>query len=60
MTRFGAPEEVSGPGQFIAPHGVAVDAKGDVYVAEVSFTIRGSLMTPPQTLKCFNKLRRVS
>lgn len=60
LTRFGAPEEGSGPGQFIAPHGVAVDAKGDVYVAEVSFTIRGSTMTPPQTLKSFNKLRRVS
>ncbi len=60
LTRFGAAEEGSGPGQFIAPHGVAVDARGDVYIAEVSFTIRGSAMTPPQTLKCFNKLRRVS
>jgi len=29
------------PGKFIAPHGIAVDAKGDVYVAEVCWTLAG-------------------
>ncbi|MGI9333698.1 MAG: hypothetical protein ACR2RL_11140 [Gammaproteobacteria bacterium] len=26
------------PGQFISPHGIAVDSRGDVYVGEVSAT----------------------
>jgi sugar lactone lactonase YvrE len=29
------------PGNFIAPHGIAVDARGDVYVAEVCWTLAG-------------------
>jgi DNA-binding beta-propeller fold protein YncE len=56
--RFGAPEEGEGPGQFIAPHGIAVDSKGDVYVAEVSYTIRGSKMTPPKELRSISKYQR--
>ena len=31
----GAPDT---PGNFTAPHGIAVDSKGDVYVAEVTWT----------------------
>ncbi len=56
---FGTPEEGEGPGQFIAPHGIAVDSKGDLYVAEVSFTIRGSRMDPPKVLRSFSKYARV-
>ena len=26
------------PGQFISPHGLAVDSHGDIYVGEVSYT----------------------
>ena len=55
---FGSPEEGEGPGQFIAPHGIAVDSKGDVYVSEVSFTIRGSKMDPPKVLRSFSKYAR--
>ncbi len=55
---FGTPEEGEGPGQFIAPHGIAVDSKGDLYVAEVSFTIRGSKMDPPKVLRSFSKYER--
>ena len=29
------------PGEFVAPHGVAVDSRGDFYVAEVSWTAQG-------------------
>jgi len=30
------------PGQFISPHGLAVDSRGDIYVGEVSFTNWGN------------------
>ena len=59
LARIGAPEEGEGPGQFIAPHGIAVDSHGDIYVGEVSFTIRGSKMDPPRELNSLSKLRRV-
>ena len=56
--RFGAPEEGSTAGQFIAPHGIAVDSRGDVYVGEVAYTIRGSHLDPPRELPSLTKLRR--
>jgi DNA-binding beta-propeller fold protein YncE len=59
LARIGDPIEGEGPGQFIAPHGVAVDSHGDIYVGEVSFTIRGSKLDPPRELRSLSKLRRV-
>ena len=59
LARFGDPEEGEGPGQFIAPHGVAVDSHGDIYVGEVSFAIRGMQMDPPTELRSLTKLRKV-
>ena len=59
VCRFGSPEEGTGPGEFIAPHGISVDSEGSVYVAEVSYTIRGSKMTPPQELRSLSKYRRL-
>ena len=59
LARFGDPEEGEGPGQFIAPHGVAVDSHGDIYVGEVSFAIRGMHMDPPTELRSLTKLRRL-
>ena len=58
LARFGAPEEGEGPGQFIAPHGIAVDSRGDIYVAEVAYTIRGRHMDPPRTPKSLKKFAR--
>jgi hypothetical protein len=55
---FGAAEEGEGAGQFIAPHGIAVDSKGDLYVAEVSYTIRGQHMDPPKELRSLSKYAR--
>ena len=51
-------ESGSGPGQFIAPHGITVDSEGSVYVAEVSYTIRGSKMNPPKELRSISKYTR--
>ena len=56
--RFGDANEGEGSGQFIAPHGIAVDSQGDLYVSEVSYTIRGSKMTPPKELRSMSKYQR--
>lgn len=60
LGRYGDPEEGEEPGRFIAPHGVAVNADGDIFVGEVSYTIRGRLMEPPRELRSFCKLRRLT
>jgi DNA-binding beta-propeller fold protein YncE len=36
LGRHGAPDRGTEPDQFIAPHGIAVDSRGDVYVGEVA------------------------
>ena len=59
VSRFGDDEEGDGPGQLIAPHGIAVDSRGDIYVAEVSYTMRGRFMDPPRYLKGVKKFTRV-
>ena len=60
LARFGDPEEGEAPGQFMAPHGIAVDSRGDIYVSEVSFTMRGSHLDPPRELKSLTKLRKLT
>lgn len=46
--RWGADSENrAAPGNFIAPHGLAVDSKGDLYVAEVSSTFGGRTKRMP-------------
>jgi len=45
------------PGEFIAPHAVAVDSRGDVYVAEVAWTAKGRHETPPREIRSLQKLR---
>ncbi len=50
------------PGQFISPHGLAVDSRGDIYVGEVSFTNwrnRYRDQPPPPGLRSLQKLARV-
>ena len=44
------------PHQFWAPHGIATDSRGDLYVGEVSWTSTGRTMDPPRELRCFRKL----
>jgi hypothetical protein len=47
------------PGQFISPHGLAVDSRGDIYVGEVSFTNWGRRGPIPPGLRSLQKLRRL-
>jgi hypothetical protein len=45
--------------QFVAPHGVAVDSRGDIYVGEVSRTSMKNKGTPipdDEDIRCFQKL----
>ena len=56
LARLGEPRFGEGPGQFIAPHGLAVDSRGDIYVGEVSQTAYGNTLTPPRQMKTFRKL----
>ena len=44
------------PGRFFSPHGIAVDSRGDIYVAEVSWSDYGSRMDPPRELRSMQKL----
>ena len=60
LARLGDPQDGDGPGQFIALHGCAVDSGGNVYVAEVSFTMKGRNQDPQQTYRSFRRLKRVS
>jgi len=51
-----------GLGQFIAPHGIATDSRGDIYVAEVSKTYWPIIFgnKPDHELRCLQKLVRVN
>ena len=53
--RFGG----EAPGQFVAPHGVATDSRGDLYVAEVAWTRKGSKEQPPREIRSLQKFERV-
>ena len=43
-------------GKFIAPHSVAIDSVGDIYVGEVSWAVKGRHLDPPRQLRCIQKL----
>jgi DNA-binding beta-propeller fold protein YncE len=50
------------PGQFVSPHGLAVDSRGDIYVGEVSYTNWGNRyrgQPPPPGLRSLRKLVKV-
>jgi DNA-binding beta-propeller fold protein YncE len=47
------------PGEFVAPHGCALDSRGDLYVAEVSWTAQGRDEKPPREIRSLQKFARV-
>jgi hypothetical protein len=57
--RIGGPFRGEKPGEFIAPHGCVVDSRGDLYVAEVSWTARGKTLSPPREIRSLQKFARV-
>jgi len=56
VARLGDSRSGEAPGQFIAPHGLAVDSRGDIYVGEVSWTAYGQSLSPPRKPRSFRKL----
>jgi DNA-binding beta-propeller fold protein YncE len=56
LARVGTESYGDEPGRFYSPHGIAVDSKGDIYVAEVSWSDYGSQMDPPRELRSMQKL----
>ncbi|MFN0315887.1 MAG: peptidyl-alpha-hydroxyglycine alpha-amidating lyase family protein [Burkholderiales bacterium] len=62
LARLGAKHGGEGPDQFIAPHGLAMDSHGDLYIGEVSNTFWGSqghLIQNPRELRALRKMSRV-
>ena len=60
LARVGRESYGDEPGRFYSPHGIAVDSKGDIYVAEVSYSDYGSKMEPPRELRSMQKLVKTS
>lgn len=58
LARFGHEGDRTAPGNFIAPHGIGVDSKGDIYVAEVTetFGVKGAGL--PSGFHSFQKFTR--
>jgi DNA-binding beta-propeller fold protein YncE len=62
VARLGDRDEKNWPGQFISPHGIAVDGRGDIYVGEVSRTAWPNLYgdeLPPANLRVLQKLVKI-
>jgi hypothetical protein len=58
ICRFGGRFAGDGPGRLIAPHAITGDSRGDLYVAEVSYTFLGLGHALPVDIRCFKKFRR--
>lgn len=61
LARLGTPRAGIEPGAFMSPHGVAVDSRGDIYVAELTRTVWARVYggEPPAEVRTVVKLRRL-
>ena len=57
LARWGTPDATAA-GSFAAPHGIAVDSRGDLYVAEVTWTFAVSRGHAPADCHTFQKFAR--
>ena len=61
VTRLSAsPSAGIGPGQFLSPHGLAIDSHGDVYVAQVSKTAWPQLFPDAEVPAHFPSLQKLT
>jgi hypothetical protein len=54
LARWGTPD-ACGSGSFAAPHGLAVDSRGAIYVSEVTWTFAVSRGLAPEGCHTFQK-----
>jgi hypothetical protein len=62
IARLGGLGPGLGPTEFLAPHGLAVDSRGDLYVGEVSWTAWPQIFADrprPDNLRSLHKFRKV-
>ena len=59
LTTLGSSGWGLNPGQFIAPHGIAVDSQENLYLSEVSWTNLKSLGCEQNNVRSFQKLERI-
>ncbi len=59
LARFGGGEHPGTPGDFFAPHDLWVDARGDLYVAEVTWSAGGNRGLVPADCPSLQKFARV-
>jgi hypothetical protein len=59
VTRIGAALRGEGPDQFLWPHSVAVDCRGDIYVPEVSYVEVWRHQSAPREMASLRKWRRM-
>jgi streptogramin lyase len=59
LARFGHEGERTAPGNFIAPHGICADSRGDIYVTEVTQTFGVGRGNVPVGSHMFQKFARV-
>jgi hypothetical protein len=62
LARLGAQHPGLGPEEFIGPHGLALDSRGDLYVGEVSIAQWAPYfgLPVPKDLRCLRKYRKLS
>ncbi|HET7883622.1 MAG TPA: peptidyl-alpha-hydroxyglycine alpha-amidating lyase family protein [Acetobacteraceae bacterium] len=63
LARIGGPLPGTGPTDYIGPHGLCVDSRGDIYVGEVSRTLWPQYFPDqpiPDGVRCLRKLRKIS
>ena len=61
LARLGDDLPGTRPGQFISPHGIAVDSHGDMYISEVPYGMWAQLFDEPrpEVLRCLQKWVRI-
>jgi hypothetical protein len=58
LVRLGGSLPGTAPGQFLAPHSIALDSQGSLYVGEVSWQYLGRHLKPPRELSSLQKMVR--
>jgi len=59
LARLGDIRAGEEPHQFLAPHGMTVDSRGDIYIGEVSWSFKGKNLSPPREFPSFRKLVKI-